>query len=93
MIQKIAMQSIWGGAGVYPELGMLIATIRVLLEKSGLMPGRCAMRSEAGAKIGQKQRLFFNAVLMLNLEGLMLPGRSECSSGDGMGGQPQFSEK
>ena len=51
------------------------------------------MRSEAGAKIGQKQRLFFNAVLMLNLEGLMLPGRSECSSGDGMGGQPQFSEK
>ena len=56
--------------GVYPELGMLIATIKVFqLEKSGLMPELClGWQGAAGAKIGQKQRLFSNVVLMLNVE-------------------------
>ena len=74
MIQNTGLPCSWGGAGVYPELGMLIATIKVFeLEKSGLMPDLClGWQGAAGAKIGQKQRLFSNVVLMLNVEGLML---------------------
>ena len=42
MIQNTGLPCSWGGAGVYPELGMLIATIKVFqLEKSGLMPELC----------------------------------------------------